>query len=485
MAESNAKDNPTPKLDMGETGYNGLTVVGGSILEESQYELRHPYLVHTLKEMSKDATIAPALSLAESQISRIGWKVKVPKGHEEALKGKAKHLEQCMTDMEHSWSEFITQAVSLVRYGFSIHEVVLRYRNTKYGSRFNDGLVGIRKMPIRTQDSITKPEWRNKGRDLAGFWQRVNIPSNAGEKNFTYQGEGEVLLPIEKLLHFKTGAIKDNPYGLSPLVACWKPWKYRTSLEEHEMIGVAQDLRGLKVITIHPKYLDPNASEEDKAVAEYYRDMIRSLHNGEQSGILLPSISDEHGNPVFDFKVVSVLGQKAHNVDEIIERYNRSILTALTADFLLLGQSGGGSFALGQTKFTVSEIAIQSKLTEIKDVLNHKLIPMIFKANGWSTEVTPYFEHDPIQQKDLDAFSSAVQRVASVGMLPLTPEVVNAICAEFGLPYEFDEEIDRDEFLSLLTQFDSRAGDGMETPFEGTSKGGGDAGDSSVTNKEN
>lgn len=239
------------------------------------------------------------------------------------------------------------------------------------------------------------------------------------------------------------------------------------------------------MIYIHPKYLDPNASPEDQAVAEYYRDIVRSLHNGEQSGILLPAISDESGNPVFKFEVISVLGQKAHNVDEVIERYNRSILTALTADFLILGQSGGGSFALGQTKFTISEIAIQSKLREIQDVLNHHLIPLLFKMNGWDAEVTPYFEHEPIQQKDIDVFSSAIQRTAAVGLLPKTPKVVNHICDELGLPAEFDEDMDREEFLSMLTQFESRSGDGMATPFEGTSTGGASAGDASVSNKEN
>lgn len=479
-------DNKVPKLSMGESGYNGLRVVGGDILEEYQHELRMPYLIETLKEMSKDATIAPALSLVASQISRIGWKVKVPKGYEDELKREANFLREVMGDMEHSWNDFINQVVSFVSFGFSIHEIVFRYREFKYGSKYNDGLIGLRKLPIRSQDSIISPKWKNEGRDLSGFYQKISIPSARGDiTESSGVMESEVFLPIEKLLHFKTGAIKDNPYGLSPLVACWKAWKYRTSLEEHEVIGVSNDLRGLKVIKIHPKYLDPDASEEDKAVAEYYRDIIRSLHNGEQSGVLMPSLNDENGNPVFDFDVVSVLGQKAHNVDEIIERYNRTILTALTADFLILGQSGGGSFALGQTKFTVSEIAIQSKLREIQDVLNKVLIPTLFKMNGWDTSITPYFEHEPIQQKDLDTFSSSIQRIGATGLLPKTPEVVNFICSELGIPFQFDEDIDREEFLELLTQFETRSGDGMETPFEGTSTGGASSADTSVANKEN
>lgn len=474
-----------PPLRVGEVGYNGLTVIGGNILEECQWELRWPYLVETLKDMSKDVTIAPALSLVSSQISRIEWEIKVPKGHEKTLDAKANYLREVMNDMEHSWNDFINHASSFATFGFALNEIVLRFRNKKYGSKYDDGLVGIRKLPIRSQDSIISPEWSNEGRDLKGFWQKVNIPTNSGQTSISTKTNQKVLIPKSRLLHFKTVDTKDSPFGLSPLVSCWKAWKYRTSLEEHEIVGVSQDLRGLKVIKIHPKYLDPKASPEDAAVAEYYRDMVRTMHSGEQSGILLPSINDEHGNPVFSFEVVSVLGQKAHNVDEIIERYNRVILTALSSDFLILGQSGGGSFALGQTKFTVSEISIQSKLRVIQDVLNNQLIPALFKANGWDLEFTPYFAHKPVQQKDLDVFSSAVQRIGAMGLLPKTPEVVNHICEELGIPYSFDEDMDREEFLSLLTQADTKSGEGMKTPFEGTSKGGGDGGDSSVSNKEN
>ena len=67
---------------------------------------------------------------------------------------------------------------------------------------------------------------------------------------------------------------------------------------------------------------------------------------------------------------------------------------------------------------------------------------------------------------------------------PQLAEILH-ICEELGLPIEFDEEMDREQFLSLLTQFESRSGDGLETPFEGTSTGGADAGDASVSNKEN
>lgn len=483
-------DNEVPPMALGEKGYNSLFTVGGEVLEEYKWELRWPHLIHTLKEMSNDATIAPAISLVETQISRVGWTVKVPKGYEDDpdLRAKAKFIEECMGDMEHSWNDFINQCVSFVSLGFSIHEKVFRYRRKDRGSKYDDGLIGIKKLPIRAQDSIIGFEWKNKGRDIAGVWQKVIIPKGVdGAKDFDGNdvSKDRVFINRDKFLLFRTGTKKDNPYGTSPLISAWKAWKYKTSLEEHEMIGVAQDLRGMKVIYVHPKYLDPNAAPEDKAVGDYYRRIVTSLHNGEQSGVLLPSLRDENGNRVFEFDVVSVMGQKAHDVNSIISRYNTQILTALTADFLILGQSGGGSFALSESKITISEIAIKSKLREIQDVLNTDLIPQLFALNGWDTKVLPYFEHDPIEQKDIDTLSKAIQRTGAIGMLPLTPDSVNWVCDQIGMPTQFKSDMDRDEFVTMLTKSTSRSGDGMEDAGPGTSKGGDGGEDNSVSNNEN
>ena len=39
-------------------------------------------------------------------------------------------------------------------YGFCVNEIVLRKRLKSKGSKYNDGKVGIRKLPVRSQDSI-------------------------------------------------------------------------------------------------------------------------------------------------------------------------------------------------------------------------------------------------------------------------------------------------------------------------------------------
>ena len=244
-------------------------------------------------------------------------------------------------------------------------------------------------------------------------------------------------------------------------------------------------MRGLKVLYLPPRYMAEDASDEDKEVYAHYKRIMRNLHVNEQSGLILPQVLDEQGEQYFKFEVISVTGQKAHDVNAIITRYKNEIISSLMASQLVLGQDDGGSFSLAESLQGISDMAIESKLIEIRDQLNHDLIPQLFALNGFDTAVTPFFDFGRVSDTDLDILSKFVQRVASVGLLPRTPDVVNYLTEEMGVPAQFAPDADQAEMESLLTGNESRAGDGMVSPGEGTSTSpiGGD--DSSVGNTEN
>jgi len=232
-----------PPLRMAESGYNGLKVISGVIAEECQHDLRWPYCAVTYKKMLKDGTIAPAVDYVQNFISGVKWRVEAPKGYEGKLKDEVALIRSIMSDMEHSWLSFIKQASSFVPFGFAPIEIVPRYRLKSKGSKYNDGLIGIKKLALRSQDTITAAEYRNKGRDFVGFWQRVNIPSNKGEirdyvditTGKTYK---EQLIRKEKLLIFRNNPLKDSPYGVSPLNSIYEAWKYKKAYEQNEAEGV-------------------------------------------------------------------------------------------------------------------------------------------------------------------------------------------------------------------------------------------------------
>lgn len=483
-------DNEIPTLRLGESGYSGLTVLGGQVFEDCQWELRWPQAGETFKKMAKDGAIAPALELVEMMIARVPWSVKIPEGYEDQLKDKAVFMQQVLEDMEHDFMSAIRQAVTFNRYGFSILEKVYRYRTKENGSKYNDGLIGIKKLASRSADTVDKWKWKNQGRELAGFYQDVVIPEGGDYSGWDFVNTTTSaklkFIPRKKFLLFRNNPLKDSPTGVSPLVGCWQAWKYKQAYLEAEAISVAQEANAFKVLFLPPQYMKEDATPEDKAVFDYYKNIMKSAHLAKESGVILPLVTDENGNKLFDFDIKSVSGTKSYDINAIIARYNAEILTCLFADFLSLGSNGSGSFSLAESKVSIIEMAIESKLNEIKSQLNHDLARQLFELNGWDTDVMPVYDYGQVSKESIDEIGKFIQRVSAVGMMPKTPEVVNWVMRQADIPYRADPDKTPEELAEELTPNESRAGDGMKSGMgNGTGDSSGGSGDSSISNTEN
>ena len=483
--EPDADSSPL-RMAKGQISYSGLNVVSGQILEECNQDLIWPQCISTYKMMFKDATIAPALNMVEMAIAKAEWTVKIPEGYEEELEAKAKFLKSVMDDMEHTWVDFIRQSSTFSRFGFAPVEKVYRKRLKNQGSRHNDGLYGLRCMPLIAQDSVESWMFDQSGRKVTGLKQYINKPRGR-EQSPEVVTNTTVDIPRSKFMLFRADPIKDNPIGNSPLNSIYVAWKYKTELEKHQAVSVSQDLRGLKVIKIPARYLSEDASDEEKQTRQHFERILRLLHNGEQSGVLIPQVFDENGKPLFDFELKSIMGQKANDVLKIIEFYRKEVITGIMAPQLILGQDGSGSFALSESLESVTAIVIDARLQEIKDQLNHDLVRQLFELNGWSTEVTPYFDFSTNDNVSLDDLGKFIQRVGAAGMLSNDAETANWIATRAGMPTPFDDvTVDVETVRSQMTNFTSNAGEGMVpgSTGNGTSKSSSQR-DNSISNLEN
>lgn len=482
--------NDIPALTLGETGFTGLLTLGGQVFEECSKELRWPAAGETYKKMAKDGAVAPALELVEMMIARVPWVVKIPEGREEELKEKANFLRQCIEDMEHDFQSFIKQVVSFNRYGFCVIEKCYRYRTKANGSKYNDNLIGIKKLPIRSQDSIDGWKWKNKGRELSGLYQNVVVPGQPEDYSgwdYIYSEETQrKFIPRKKFLLFRNNPLKNSPIGVSSLNGCWQAWKYKQAYMESEAMRVAQDVNGFKILYLPPQYMKSDATEQDRSVFEEYKKILANIHQAKQSGIILPLITDDNGNKMFEFEVKSVTGQSSYDTNAIIARYNSEILTCLFSDFLSLGSNGSGSFSLAETKISVIEMAIESKLNEIKAQLNHDLVRQLWEVNQWDTDIMPFLDYGEIARESLDEVGKFIQRVAAVSMLPKKPEVVNWVLEKADIPYRVPEDMSTEDLANILTPMTTGAAQGMESGLpSGTGDNTGSSGDSSTSNTEN
>ena len=229
-----------------------------------------------------------------------------------------------------------------------------------------------------------------------------------------------------------------------------------------------------------------DASEDKKAAFEEYKKILANMHQAKQSGIILPLLVDGAGNKMFELDFQSITGQKSYDTNAIINRYTSEILTALFADFLSLGSNGSGSFSLAESKISVVEMAIQSKLDEIKSQLNHDLIKQLFELNGWDTDVLPYLDYGSVGTESLDELGKFIQRVSATGNLPKVPEVINWIMKAADIPYRVDLGLSTEDLTKILSPDTSASGSGMtEGLNNGTGSSDGSSGDSSTSNNEN
>jgi phage gp29-like protein len=214
---------------------------------------------------------------------------------------------------------------------------------------------------------------------------------------------------------------------------------------------------------------------------------MRNLHTNEQSGLILPQVLDDKGEQYFKFELMSMTGQKSYDVSGVIKRYEKDIITALMASQMMLGGENGGSFSLAESLSNISEMAIESKLLEIQEQLNHDMLRQIFELNGMRTDVMPEIRFGSVDKTDLDVLSKFIQRVGAVGMLADTPETINWIAQQAKMPKPFDDtSIDQETAREALVGFTSNAGEGMTSGMgNGTGSSTGSSGDSSTSNGEN
>ncbi len=469
------------RFQLGSVGYSGLQLFNGVSNEEMKQELNFPRSVHTYKEMSYHSAINSCLSLYDNLISKVDWRVIPPKDATDEEKKQTEFINECLGDMDHSFRDFIKDALSSNIYGFSVHEKVFRKRTKANGSLYDDGKIALKKLALRHQESITKFIYDTEGNEILGVEQNT---SSVNSMRYTSSAQkNRVVLPKSKFVHITVGRNRGDPFGKSPLRDVYLAWRYLTVIQEIEAAGVARDLQGLPVLEIPAQYMSADASPEQKAIYENFKNIIRNIQNNSQSGIILPSATDpDTRQKLFSLNLLNSDGKKSFDTGKVKEFYQNQIYTAMSADILQMGQSGVGSFSLGALKSSLTGAYVESMLDNVVMHFNRDVIRQLYELNGFNPARTCTLDYDNLHDVDLEGLSKAYQRMGATGFLPRTEDVINRGLSALGID-ALPEGTNLDDVLPEKT---TRSGDGMESGLpSGTGEATGETGDGSAGNADN
>jgi hypothetical protein len=309
--------------------------------------------------------------------------------------------------MSQPWPETLAEILSCVPWGWAWMEVVYKRgrgetRNPALKSRYNDGRVGWRKFAIRSQDSLSDWELDDSG----GTQAMVQSPPPTYER---------CVIPIEKSLLFRTTSHKGNPEGVALLWRVHRAWYMKHRIENLEGIGIERDLAGLPIVEIPSEYLDPSASAEKKAVYQMAQDLATNIRRDEQAGIVWASDRDQHGNKLYDVRLLSAAGQRQVETDKVIQRWDQRILMTMMADFMLLGSQKVGSYALSVDKSTLFAVALGALTDSICGVINRHGILKLLRLNGRAQDASPTLTATKIEKVDIVALGKFIAQVSGAG----------------------------------------------------------------------
>lgn len=419
--------------NMRELGTTALRRSGGYVHEEFLRELQGPRWWRTVSEMQQDAVIAGVLLAIELSLRQVPVEVKAADDTPQAEEIRL-FVEECLFDMSFSWADTLSEILTMLPYGWAFMEIVYKRRmgdnkDSGKASKYNDGRIGWRKWAIRSQDSLDRWEFDERG-GIRGMWQ--------------YQDKGpSVLIPIEKALLFRTKAHKNNPEGVSALRGAYEAWYYKRNIARIEAIGIERDLAGLPVAYIPPDFLSAHADADQRAFLGAIKEIITNIRRDEQEGVVFPlAYDDESGKELFKLELLSSGGSRQFNTDAVVARYNQQISMSVLADFIMLGHEKVGSYALSATKSSLFKTALEAWLGAIADVINSHAVPRLLRLNGMDLELAPEVCFGKVGEIELADIVQFIKEASTAGMT-LFPglELENHLRGIVGFPM-----LDEDEF---------------------------------------
>jgi hypothetical protein len=428
LADQDPRPSGKLKYDSSVIGQSGLNTLGGYVADELNPALRGQLGAKTYRNMAdNDATVGAILFTVSMLIRSATWAVQAVDDSDEAAKVKD-FVEECLADMSVAMTAVVSEIATMFTYGFAPLEIVWKRRqgptqlDGSKRSTFSDGKIGIRNLSLRSQPTIFKWDFDPDSGSILGAWQQP-------------QSGPPVLIPITRLLLFRTVEERNNPEGRSMLRTAYRSWYFKRRIEEIEAIGIERDLAGLPIALIPGQHFAIDGTDDDKRMVSKWDSIVKNIRQDQMAGITMPSDRDGSGNLLYELKLLTSGGARAFDTSGVIDRYNKAIATSVLADFLFLGQGRTGSFALSSDKTALFATAIGAYTASIGEVFTRHLFPRLLELNGMDPTLCPSLSAGNLQHENLQEVGDFVVKLVQAGA-QLFPdrELENKLRKMAGLP---------------------------------------------------
>lgn len=402
----------------GEVGTTGLNYTSGYINEEFLSELRTPSKRYrAFNEMRQNSpVVAAALWAIELAIRSVEWRVD---GDEDDP--RVQFIEECRADMSHSWEDHLSEALTMLPFGWSWFETVYKRRRgpeADPASDYNDGRIGWRKFAFRSQDSLHE-------------WQIDDSGNIRAMVQSTWPDWQQRTVPIQKSVLYRTTREKNNPEGRSILRPAYVPYYYVKNLQAIEAIGAERDLAGLPMLkAVEGAMPDLSEDSEDFTRAT---NLLRRVRQDESAGVLVP--------PGFEFALIASPGGKSFNLDAIIARYERRISLAMLAQFLMLGMDQVGAMSLSMDLSDFFEMAISTFADIIAETFSQFAVKRLLKLNGMDLTNAPKLAHGPVGTPALEQISQFFSQLGAAQFIKPDDDLEQYLRAIVHAPAITEEQL--------------------------------------------
>lgn len=410
--QTDAEEVPRPYAEIGKSG---LRRFGGEVQEEFDPQLRGTRGVRVYDEMRKNDSDVGSILFAILHIALAATWDFEPASQEQPDLDAAQFMREVMFE-DISWRKFITAAMSSNAFGWAFHELVFKQRLGADGdppSRFNDGRIGLHKIALRGQETLKEWKFGPHG-EVLGMWQR------------SHDSFDEVFLPIEKALLCRTSDEKDNPEGVSLLRTAYRPYFIKTNMEEIEVIGAERDMTGVLDIQV-----PSNAVQADFDKAQL---MGQNYRVDDQAFFITQKFGpgDHEG---WKISVIQTPGNRVVDTDKTISRCSIQIMRATLAQFLTLGASRVGSFALADSMRGLWHLAVNGRLDTFAEEIDDQVTPKLLRLNTIpGITGMPKLTHTDPGEIDLEELTPFLRVIGELGMLAPNQAVLEHMHDRADLP---------------------------------------------------